>query len=974
MKKKSFLLKKWRRVFVAVYGLLFILQMSSLGLAPVLTLEAEATTITWDRSSLQFKATYLVDCEKISIQVCNYGDRDMAGTTNYDVWYKATGNPIDGAKVAGGTIPALSKGQCFSIEYSATAVGNYKFKAYQRPGHPGSGYTWSPIMNVGDLECPEPVCGDGIINQTSEECDDGNQDNTDGCLNDCTLAACGDGYLWAGQELCDDNGNNGVPCVPSYGGQCSYCSGVCQPVNLTGPYCGDGLVNGSEECDGQAGVGEHQTCNPDCTLTGLTYCGDGVRQSPNTTGTGGPAGNGYEDCDGTDGVPANYSCSQNCTLIYLPYCGDGNIDNGELCDNGALNGQVCTPPYGGQCSYCSGVCQPVNLTGPYCGDSLVNGAEQCDDGNTNNDDECKNDCTLAECEFALDVMMVMDRSGSMGYDSPTRLSRAKIAANSFLADLNTTDQSGLVSFATTASVNKTLSNSHSQTQTAISSLTAVGATNIGDAIKLANQELISIRHNPLAVPIEILLTDGMANKPNGPGYGEYAADVAYAKAKADEAASAGIKIFTIGLGSNVNTSMLQYIASATGGQYYFAPTAAELQGIYDQIGYDVCEPTICGDGVKNGDEQCDGTDGVGAHQSCSGACTLNNLPYCGDGIKNGTEECDGIDGVGVNQTCGQTCALTDLPFCGDGIVNGTEECDDANQIDTDECKNDCARPSICGNSLDIALVMDRSGSMGYTSTCDWWQLKCVNPPSCSSGYNWVKNTTYNQTQSWCNAKNQSAPHNSVWTEYNPVKITAAKATANNFLDLLGVGDQSALVSFANNATLDKQLSNNHATTQATVNSLITNGATDIGDAIKLAAGELTSTRINPAASQVMILLTDGMANKPYGPGYGEYPADVAYALAKAGEAATAGIKIFTIGLGNDINATMLQQIATLSGGQYYFAPTAGQLQEIFDQITVEFCVQIAYGHNAAGDYGRLFAKNEPSAKLEPFNKLLIACV
>lgn len=189
----------------------------------------------------------------------------------------------------------------------------------------------------------------------------------------------------------------------------------------------------------------------------------------------------------------------------------------------------------------------------------------------------------------VDVVMVMDRSGSMGYDSPTRLSQAKIAANSFIDNLQSNDQSALVSYATTATLNKTLSNIHSSTKTAINSLTASGATNIGDAISMANNELTSIRASSTAPKVEILLTDGMANKPNGPGYGEYAADVAYAKAKADAAALLGIKIFTIGLGASVNTSMLQYIASTTGAEYHFAPTGADLTAIYQQISEELCD-------------------------------------------------------------------------------------------------------------------------------------------------------------------------------------------------------------------------------------------------------------------------------------------------------------------------------------------------------------------------------------------------
>ncbi len=638
----------------------------------------------------------------------------------------------------------------------------------------------------------------------------------------------------------------------------------------------------------------------------------------------------------------------------------------------------------------------------YCGDGIINSnrGEECDDGNNNNNDDCKNNCALSSvCDFDLDVALVLDRSGSMGYTSscdwwqlkcnnppscstgyswiknttynqtkawctaknqsaphnsvwtgysPTKIIAAKITANNFISLLGVADQSALVSFANNATLDKTLSNNHGQTQTAVNSLVASGATDIGDAIKLANQELTSTRHNPLAVKVEILLTDGKANKPYGPGYDEYPADVAYALAKAAEAKTAGIKIFTIGLDDGINPAVLQQIADASGGKYYFAATVEDLDDIYSLLKAEICgQEPVCGDGIKNGTEQCDGADGVGQHQSCTANCTLTDLTYCGDGIKqlpnsegtggpagNGYEDCDGTEGVPENYICTNSCILEYVPYCGDGIVNGTEQCDDGNQIDTDECKNDCTLPG-CQSDMDVMMVMDRSGSMGYTSRCDWWQLKCVNPPSCSSGYNWVKNITYNQTQSWCNAKNQSVPHNSVWTEYNPTKLNALKQAANNFLELMEDGDQSGLVSFANNATLDKTLSNNHSQTQIAVNSLVAYGATDIGDAIKKAKEELN---VNSQAVKVIILLTDGKANKPNGPGYDEYPADVAYALAKAAEAATSGIKIFTIGLGDDINATMLEQIADITGGKYYFAPTAAQLQEIFDQIADDSCV------------------------------------
>ncbi|HOZ36584.1 MAG TPA: DUF4215 domain-containing protein, partial [bacterium] len=436
---------------------------------------------------------------------------DTEGGLDTDkVWY-ATGSGSVPSKVAGtGTLLAQNElignkgAQIDIMTKNITVPANHTFLAVQLESPLADHEADSMILASLALETPcqtTPICGDGVKNGT-EQCDDGNQINTDGCTNSCLTPVCGDGFIWTGHETCDNNGQNGQVCTPPYGGECSYCSELCEPIRLFGPYCGDGIKNGAEQCDGTSGLGPNQTCTPNCTLENEPYCGDGL----------------------------------------------------------------------------------VNQT-----------SEVCDDGNTIDNDQCRNNCTLTECEFDLDMMLVMDRSGSMAYDSPTRLSLAQTSANNFLSYLNTTDQSGLVSFATTATLDKNLSNNHGATQTAVNSLSPLGATNIGDAIKLANGELLSSRHNPQAVSIEILITDGMANKPSGPGYGEYQPDVNYALSKAAEAAASGIKIFTIGLGTDINTAMLQAIADSTGGKYYSSPTAQELEDIFSEIAFDVCQyGTIAG--------------------------------------------------------------------------------------------------------------------------------------------------------------------------------------------------------------------------------------------------------------------------------------------------------------------------------------------------------------------------------------------
>ncbi|MCU0679674.1 MAG: VWA domain-containing protein [Planctomycetes bacterium] len=241
---------------------------------------------------------------------------------------------------------------------------------------------------------------------------------------------------------------------------------------------------------------------------------------------------------------------------------------------------------------------------------------------------------------------------------------------------------------------------------------------------------------------------------------------------------------------------------------------------------------------------------------------------------------------------------------------------------------------LCETAADVVLVMDRSGSMAYTSRCIWWEYKMV-----SGNWQWVQNFTYNQSQSYCILKNQPVPHQSVYTLYSPTKITAAKTAANNFLALMGLSDQSALVSFATDAVLDRTLTSDHAGTITTVNSLNTSGATNIGDAIKKGREELQSSRANPEAVKAMILLTDGMANKPNGNGMDENPLDVAYAEAQAALAAGLGFKIFTIGLGGngDINETMLQNIAAVTGAEYYHSPTQNDLEAIYQSIAWQIC-------------------------------------
>lgn len=85
------------------------------------------------------------------------------------------------------------------------------------------------------------VCGNGM-QESGEECDDGDRINTNDCTNACDLAACGDGILHEGVEECED-GN-----ADSRDG----CDAVCtvETQLFAGPYHTCALKEGALRCWG----------------------------------------------------------------------------------------------------------------------------------------------------------------------------------------------------------------------------------------------------------------------------------------------------------------------------------------------------------------------------------------------------------------------------------------------------------------------------------------------------------------------------------------------------------------------------------------------------------------------------------------------------------------------------------------------------------------------------------------------------
>ncbi len=189
------------------------------------------------------------------------------------------------------------------------------------------------------------------------------------------------------------------------------------------------------------------------------------------------------------------------------------------------------------------------------------------------------------CQRPVDVILIMDRSGSM---EGQKIEDAKDAAQNFVDKLDTQlDRSAHVYFTYCswywfgwcwnwdgAYLDQELTHDKELVKQSIESLTADGPTAMGEGIYTANEELK--QNGRTGVPwIEILLTDGQENR------GRDSLEAA------QEAADNNIIIYTIGLGDDVDEDRLKEIANITGGKYYFAPTSEDLEDIYTQIAFQI---------------------------------------------------------------------------------------------------------------------------------------------------------------------------------------------------------------------------------------------------------------------------------------------------------------------------------------------------------------------------------------------------
>jgi cysteine-rich repeat protein len=593
-----------------------------------------------------------------------------------------------------------------------------------------SNYNHPQLVN----QLSPPRCGDGVV-QLSEECDDGNHVNSDGCRNTCHLATCGDGVLRTHFEQCDDgnainNDSCSNDCVSTLCG-----NNVLDP----GEVCDDGNAEDEDLCTNacksglpQVAMGSEHTC---FLRHGKVYCSG--RNDAGQLGLGHKTAknvptliDGFDDV-ATLGAGHIHTCAAKTdgTLWCWGYSGYGQVGTGSFNDH-LRPAQVTTmndviQVVGYRYSTCA-----LRADGKvFCwGQGNLGQLGQGDNDNASRPQMVPNlngVTQLAAGEETLCAVRNDETLRCWGRGSHRNVTNQDSPANSYNQPTASAQMDGAIEVAEGSfhtCVRKTCANCTNNR------VYCFGANEVGQSGRgMDSQYTVGLHAATITDVAEI--TAGRhhvcARRHNNNVY-------CWGKNQYGQ------------LGDGTNTNRNNYVsvhlmtnAAALGkGGNSYSSCAVKLDGTVwcwglnnqGQLGVGdndnhnqpvrvtrINGVAACGDGIQQGHEACD--DG---NASDDDFCLQNcQLATCGDGyLLDGVEQCD--DGNGADgDACRNDCILG---TCGDGVVGAGEDCDDGNHQDGDRCAADCKRqfPSAAmGNDHTCFL---RSGNVWCSGRGSYGQM------------------------------------------------------------------------------------------------------------------------------------------------------------------------------------------------------------------------------------------------------------
>jgi fibro-slime domain-containing protein len=529
------------------------------------------------------------------------------------------------------------------------------------------------------------VCGDSKV-RGSEQCDDGNTADNDGCSamcqvetgwqctapgRPCTAKQCGDGVL-AGNEQCDLGTSNGMnmgcsaTCTVQPGWLCT--GNVCRQT-----HCGDGIKEGSEQCD-DGNLAPYDGCSPTCTIepscsggTCTAVCGDGLK-FPGEECDDGNTKNG-DGCSSDCKIETGWTCTATnqapAATLTIPILYRDMLYNGttvpgmghpdfEHFSNGVATGLVKStlgsdsePVWKSN----TGSLTKASLTGamPFCWWYHETGCEGA--GTTN--------------QYAKRVYL--DASGN-----PTTLVLTQISPNVY--QFNNQTFFPLDGLGWNAGPNPQVSLGHNFSFTSELHYPFTYQASAAPTFTFTGDDDVWVFINGhLAVDIGGI---------HGASPGSVTLDAAHAT------------MYGLTDGEMYSIDMFQAERHQTQSTYKLT-----LSGFVHTVS--ACAP-ICGDGVVEGNEVCDDGHNIGTYGGCMPGC-MALAPYCGDATVTSPEACD--DGTNLvtygnmQQLCGPGCQFA--PYCGDGTVSNGEQCDQGamNGAGYGFCSSACTLGPRCGDGI-----------------------------------------------------------------------------------------------------------------------------------------------------------------------------------------------------------------------------------------------------------------------------------
>ena len=221
------------------------------------------------------------------------------------------------------------------------------------------------------------------------------------------------------------------------------------------------------------------------------------------------------------------------------------------------------------------------------------------------------------------------------------------------------------------------------------------------------------------------------------------------------------------------------------------------------------------------------------------------------------------------------------------------------------------KTSICTQTeLDIALVLDRSGSMAFAAN----EISGSNNPAAApSGWKF----------------GDRVPPKARWLD--------AVDAVQRFLTLMsasGHDEHVSISTYNDRATTDVGLVSDYkgiTKVMDDTSARFQSGATNIGGGILAGASALGDKKsARPWASRVMIVLTDGIHNTGTDPLYA------------AQQAVAQNIQIYTVTFSVEADITGMQSVAAAGTGKHFHAVSGSQLADAFEEIAHSLPTLITY--------------------------------